>query len=388
MTPAIIDTAPRTDALARREVLPGWLATACVLSGSSPPDLTEPFRYVHLGCRHAGTPTLTAALHPNAQVWAWDWRRRDTEHVGAVHGSTGLANLEVGCSSTLPSDLGGAPADIVVVDEILVAASDELRSQITEAIRTSLKPGGLVCISYQTVVGWTEIAPIVHLMRYVAERHEGDAVAHVLGLLQQLRSGGAKHLTERPRVAAWLDRLATMDPAAIEDHYLLDPFRPISHAQVSDEMTRAGCEFVTSARVADQLDLEVPTPLFTMVNEAPTRRLQESYRDLSLRATERLDVFRRGTASLAPAQQRAWLEALGLAGAPAAAANEPSVDMHPDTWVLLSAGTIPASMLDVDPDDLADSLRILLQDGQAFPVVPGAPAPDAAQLERLGIGWR
>ncbi len=109
----------------------------------------------------------------------------------------------------------------------MVAASDALRTEIIDAIHHSLRPGGLVCVTYKTTVGWIEIAPVQRIMRHVAQRyigHPDGLVPHVLDLLDQLRKGGAKHLTERPAVGKWLDELATTDPAS---HRLRVPLRRV-----------------------------------------------------------------------------------------------------------------------------------------------------------------
>jgi len=49
-----------------RETTPSWMATAALLLGHRPPDLTRPFRYVDLDCAHGFTAIVTAATCPHA----------------------------------------------------------------------------------------------------------------------------------------------------------------------------------------------------------------------------------------------------------------------------------------------------------------------------------
>ena len=349
--------------LFRREFTPAWLATASVLAGQRPPDLTRPFRYVHLGCGRGVTSAVVASVHPQAEVWAWDWRPAQVEATRRRRDAAGLSNMVVHERPGLPPDFGSDRlADIVIVADVFVAASDDMRDQILDAVATNLRPGGLVCVAYKTMAGWTEIVPIQRLMRYVAQRFTGHPqalVPHVLALLQQLRDGGAKHLTERPVVSAWLDELLVTDADTITAEYLHDDFRPLSHAQVASAMTQTGCDFIGSARLTDELDLDVPSALADMVATAGSRVLKDTYRDLAVRRTERHDLFRLGQAPLTTTERfdaLAALQILDPAGPPEARTTAHDV-----------------------------ALRNLLDSGDVQPVAPGGVHIVADLLARLGV---
>jgi len=51
-----------------RETTPSWLATAALLLGHRPPDLSRPFRYLDLGCAHGFSAITVAATCPQAEV--------------------------------------------------------------------------------------------------------------------------------------------------------------------------------------------------------------------------------------------------------------------------------------------------------------------------------
>lgn len=297
----------------RRELTPTWLSFACLLNGHRPPDLGASFRYVHVGCGNGKTTAVIGAVHPDADVWAWADRSGDLENTARTCRSAGLSNVRVHERVGLPPDLGGDVADLIVVEGVLTTASDEWRSELFDAVGDNLRPGGLACITYRTTVSWSEIAPVQRVMHRVAERHAGhpdDLVPAVLSLMDELRKGGARHLTERPVVAAWLDELKETDPAVIVRDYLQGAFRPMSHPQVAGALSAHGCTFVGSAMLDGSF--EFSPELAEVIDAAPSPALREAYRDLATRPSERMDLFRRGGAPLAEGDRQAWLDSVDL----------------------------------------------------------------------------
>jgi precorrin-6B methylase 2 len=363
----------------RKELTPVWLATTSLLSGQRPPNLTRPFRIAYLGCGTGELPAVVAAVHPEAEVWAWDFRPESVEAVRNLRDAARLTNLTVHERSELPKDLGGDVLDFIVVAGLLDAASDDQRDHVIEVIGSTLRPGGLACVAYKTTVGWVEIAPVQRLMRAFANRDVRDSearVANVLELLAQLRAGDAAYLIHRPVVAAWLDELAALDPATVEAEFLVDDLRPISHPEVSSALASASCSFVGSARLCDELELDVPRDLADLLDSAPTRALRETYRDLAVRRSSRMDVFRLGRARMSPDEQFTALAELELVGM-----FEPTerlaVNVGKGTLRRLREGSVPASALSRSRTRNEVLVRMLLDAGQAHPMLANAELGDA-----------
>ena len=218
-----------------REVTPTWLAAATLLAGQRPPDVTEIERYVHLGCGDGETVAVVAANHPRTEVWAWDQHPGSLEATRRLAAEAGLDNLRVHEHRDFPVDLGGGPADVIVVQDVPTAADDSLRHRLAAAIDATLRPGGLLCITYPTLAGWVEVAPVQALMRQLARRPSrwprrggargagGDRAA----------AGGRRPLPDRPPGGGGLARHPgrRWTPAEVEARFLRDPFRPMSPAQ-------------------------------------------------------------------------------------------------------------------------------------------------------------
>jgi hypothetical protein len=100
------------------------------------------------------------------------------------------------------------------------------------------------------------------------------------------------------------------DPAAVTTEYLEDDMRPISHAQLVEWLEPFDLAYVGSARLTDDLDLDVNEELKEMIDEAPSPLVREAYRDIAVRRACRADVFRMGDAPLKSEEQAELLAAL------------------------------------------------------------------------------
>lgn len=364
----------------RRELTPTWLGLVCLLSGHRPPGLDGAFRYAHLGGGRGVTSAVVAAVHPEAEVWAWSPTPADVEDTRRLRDAAELSNLVAHERPGLPADLGGDLVDVMVIEDLLVSASDGLRSSLMAAVEANLRPGGLVCVTYRTTVGWAEIVPVQRIMRHVARRFTGDPdrlVPTILELLDQLRQGGARHLTARPGVARWLDDLQATPPEVIMAEYLEAELRPVSHPQLADALGAAGCQYLGGARLTDDLGLDVPPALQDLVARAATPALRETYRDLAVRPLFRLDVFRRGPSPLSDAERATMLTELLLVGLGGETTDPPAVDDA--TWGRLRGSVVSATSLvaDAERGPCERAVRQLVDDGHAHPIVPGGTRPGA-----------
>jgi len=248
-------------------------------------------------------------------VVAWDPRPSALEATRRTVEHSGLTNVTLHEHPDPPSPRSGALADFVVLRDVLDTTSDRLRGLMLAMAGSAVRPGGLVCATYRTTVGHTEYLPVIALIRYVASRHAAGSVPGVieaLSLLQRMRDGGAGYLTTRPRVAEWFEELLAVDPATVAEQYVLDDFRPLSHATVNGWMQQFGCRYVGSARPTDELDLGVPDALREMIATAGSPDLREAYRDLALRREQRCDVYRLGECPMTVEDVAATLELHGV----------------------------------------------------------------------------
>jgi hypothetical protein len=339
---------------------------------------------VYLGSRTGVTPSVIAAAHPSAEVYAWDHRPGAVEKARRLREEASLDNLVVHERPELPTDYG-APADFVVVEGVVDSVSEELRSDVFALIERVLRPGGLVAMTFRTIIGWAEIVPVQRLIRYLATRDASDPTTQVrqtLELLARLATGGASYLAARPRVTQWLDELRTLAPADIVAEYVERDLRPVSHAQVSQRLAEGGCHFVGSAHLLDDLGLDIPPGVVDTIATAPTRALREWFGDLAVRRAHRCDVFRLGSVTSehrqvddAVAEQRF----LTLRNPPHWGAT---VQLGDDAYAALAGGEVTVADLGEDPDAAAAVTRALMSAGVVHPAVSAEVGDDASTSAR------
>ncbi len=145
----------------------------------------------------------------------------------------------------------------------------------------------------------------------------------------------------------------------------------MSHPQLSRAIARAGCEYISSARLLDELDLDIPIGLQELVADAGSPLLRETYRDVAARPLTRMDLFRRGLATLPTVERVDTLELVEFVGL-AAPGTPCAVDLDLDTWRRAQDGSLTgAELIRALGDDHIAALQLLLDAGQMHPAIAG-----------------
>ena len=147
---------------AYREMTPVWLSLASVLNRQPPVDTTRPFTYVELGCGRGLTACTIAATNPSAEVWACDFNPAHVERARQWATDARLDNcaFEEASFEDLAGDreVGPSQADVIALHGVFSWVSPVNRRHIVDIIRTRLRPGGLVYVSYNVPTGWAGMA--------------------------------------------------------------------------------------------------------------------------------------------------------------------------------------------------------------------------------------
>lgn len=301
-----------------RELTPSWLAFVALLGGQRPPDLSRPFRWAELGCGHGLTANCVAALHPNAEVWAFDFNPAHIEAARRLADAAGLTNVQF--RETSFADLARGDDlpmfDFIVTHGVLSWVSAAARDDMRTIIDRHLLPGGLLYVSYNTPTGWDAMPPLQYLMRQMAKgmnRRSDQVFPTILDTLDRMVAGNAGFFRRNPEMAARLKRLRDTDPRYAAHEYLNENWQSLMFAEVADFLAGAKCEFVASATLPDNFDYaSVPEAMRPLLREAPDQRMRETLRDFGAAQSFRRDVYRRGLAPLSGAQQLRHANALRI----------------------------------------------------------------------------
>ncbi len=291
---------------AYREMTPVWLSLASVLNRQPPVDTTRPFTYVELGCGRGLTACTIAATHPTAEVWACDFNPAHVERARQWATDARLDNcaFEEASFEDLAEDreVGPSQADVIALHGVFSWVSPVNRRHIVDIIRTRLRPGGLVYVSYNVPTGWAGMAAPQQAMRLqvATDRRPSDvAIRSAVATIQQLADEGGRSFPLGPREQHMLDGLSRYDPAYAAHEYLGGSFTPMMFADVAGELSGAKCVYVGSTSLHEAIpELRVHADLQGIVGSAPDVALRETFCDLSNQTMFRGDIYRRGLALL------------------------------------------------------------------------------------------
>lgn len=379
--PASAPSPPRTDTRRfKPELTPSWLHLATLLAGHEPPAPApaDGPRVAYLGGGRGFTAAVTAAVHPDADVWWWDPTLAGAEAARSLRDAAALPNLTVHQSPALHAGLGGGPRDLVVVDGVVDAVDPDRRAAVLAAAAAALRPGGLLCVTYRTEVGWIEVAPVHHLLRHLLGRDPrpvGQALADALAEVEALHTGGAQYLVDRPVVRAWWQELRNRPAAEVVEELGPGPLRPTSHAQLAQAVAPAGLSYVGPAHPDDLVPPGLPARLAAVVDDHPAPLVREALADLAQRRTHRTDVFRVGAHPLSERDRHRRIDAVTVTGVGRLDPTDASLRrlLPAATRRVLAAGPVPLAELGpaaATPADRETVLRTLLARDLVHPVVP------------------
>lgn len=292
-----------------RELAPSHLRFALLAQGVRPPALGAGATYCELACGQGFGTNLLAAANPDMRFWGFDFNPAQIANARRFAAEAGLTNVvfedwsfeeALGRTAELPK------FDVVALHGIYSWISPENRRFIVDFLDRTLKPGGLVYVSYNCMPGWASVAPLQRLMREHADRHpdRSDLQAEAaLAFAGRLKEGGAAYFTANPGLGPRMEKMPTLDRHYLAHEYLNGHWHPLHHLDVVHEMGAARLSFAGSATVAENIDaVSVPAELHPLIAETRDRGWQETIRDYASNKQFRRDMFVRGASSIPGAE--------------------------------------------------------------------------------------
>ena len=283
---------------------PERLSFASVMHGQPPLELDLPLTLMELGSGTGMTAAMIAAGNPKIEVWGCDVNPAHIERSRDLARQAELPNLSFEhCSfadlATNPA-IGPDTVDVIVCYGVYSWISPENQHHIAEIIHHRLRPGGIVCLSYVTMTGWSSMVPIAEAMRLQAAASDTTidrAVSGAFESVARMESGGARCFPLGGTEHRTLVSSQTADHRVSTHEYLGDHLRPLAADEVIDAMARAGCSPVGSAYPSAQpAALCAPPQLVDLLEQTHDVALGELLRDLITQRGLRVDLFRRGLA--------------------------------------------------------------------------------------------
>lgn len=279
-----------------RELSPVWLNYVAALNGYAPRPIDRPFAYLELGCGFGHSVTVNAGAFPHAEFHACDI---NGDHVDAARrraSAFGIGNVDFHQKSF--DELASAELprfDFIALHGVYSWVDAEARRAVREVLRTMLKPGGLVYVSYNCWPGWAVEVPLRRLLvELTATGHgsTGDRAAQTLAPLQELSNSKLRFFNAHPAAAAAVAAYVSGPTNYLVHEFLNEAWEPFYSIDVADEMAALGLTLAGSATLVDNHDpLVVHDAAADAVRRLASARQRQLAMDFAANRRFRRDVF-------------------------------------------------------------------------------------------------
>lgn len=200
--------------------------------------------------------------------------------------------------------------DFIGLHGIWSWVNDENRATIVEFIRTRLKVGGVVYISYNTQPGWAAFTPMRHLLTLHAELQGAPGqgtVARIAGAFDfadKLFATDPAYVRANPQVRERFDKVKTQDRHYLAHEYFNRDWLPMHFATVEQWLAPAKLDFACSAHYIDHLDLlNLNTAQQELLGAIDNATLRQTARDFIMNQQFRRDYWVKGARKLSAVEQ-------------------------------------------------------------------------------------
>lgn len=291
------------------ELSPVALNLIAAVNGFAPRPLAGSFNYCELGCGHGFTTNVLAACFPQGNFFGVDLMSAHIQSAWQLATAAELANVAFLESDFAALQDDGLPQfDFIVLHGVYSWVSETVQASIRDFIRTRLKPGGLVYISYNALPGWSALLPLRDMMLAYTRHVPGDSIAkaqHGLRYLEYLRAEGSEYFAKTPNAAATLDALKRQPINYIVHEYFHSILIPMYFSEVAEDLREAGCVFVGNSLLRDNFpNFALPKQFQEVARTAPNREVFEVHKDFVRNTQFRRDVFAKPTGPVLSSDQR------------------------------------------------------------------------------------
>lgn len=279
-----------------RELSPVWLNYVAALGQVPPRDLEQPFTYLELGCGLGSSAITHAAAFPKGRFHACDINRAHIAHARERAATLGVHNIELETCAFEELLREPRPAfDFIVAHGVYSWVAADQRRIIRRLVRETLKPGGLLYLSYNSLPGWASEMPLRKLLVELAAGEAAGTTARTeraLRSLQCIGNGRLKFMDANPTCAAAIAAYSRAPTPYVAHEFLNETWEPFYGVDVADQMQDAGVSYVGSATLADNhAALLVDESTLERIGHLPAERQRRIALDFATNQQFRRDVF-------------------------------------------------------------------------------------------------
>jgi hypothetical protein len=272
------------------------------------------FPEVGTACELGFGQGLSANMHAAASVTQWHGTDFNPAQAGyaqalaAVSGNGARLYDEAFAEFAQRSDL--PEFDYIGLHGIWSWISDTNRQVIVDFLRSKLKVGGVLYISYNTLPGWAAFAPMRHLMTEHAQvlGSEGGGIVNringAMDFAQKLLATNPVFSRANPLVGDRLTKMQAHSRDYLAHEYFNRDWHPMHFATMAEWLEGAKVQFACSANYLDHIDvINLSTDQQVFLKDIPDAMFRETTRDFMVNQQFRKDYWVKGARKLNPLEQ-------------------------------------------------------------------------------------
>ncbi|MCX8506249.1 MAG: class I SAM-dependent methyltransferase [Alphaproteobacteria bacterium] len=254
-----------------REISPSWLELCLTVSGRSTlidqkRQSGEPLRYLEIACGQGLSVNINAATH-QGEFWGNDFI---PEHAffGQNLANASRANIRISPDSINElMQLKDLPNfDVITFHGVWSWIKKETMQEIIQILYDKLNAGGVVYASYNSNPGWSNSAPIRHLIDIHVRLNESNARNKIdkfragVELAKDLAESGAAYFVQSPQAVERLKLLFKQDVNYLVHEYSTGEWNLLNFEEAHTDFSKAKLSFAISASLASIYDSMVLSP--------------------------------------------------------------------------------------------------------------------------------
>lgn len=281
----------------------------------------ESFDYCELGCGYGLSLLLHAAAYPQGRFYGIDLNAEHIAHAQERAARAGLSNLTLlaeGVSEALADREDIPKFDFITMHGLYSWVPTGVREVILRFAEKSLKPGGLLMLSYNCMPGCAIKAPLREMMRcFAAPLSQNSLERAQLGIsyLKLMLDSQAPFMEINPSAKKHAEFLIQQDLRYVAHEFLNDEWHPLYFHEADSELRSIGLSYAGSFPLWENIpEADIPAkhaPFFASLT-SPAERQQ--HKDFFRNTTFRNDVYIRAAgAPRSDATDILWATPIALA---------------------------------------------------------------------------
>lgn len=264
-----------------------------------PPDFSQPFTFIDLGCGRAKTLIVNALLYPNAQFYGIDFNEKSINYAKDQVKKLGIKNITFICDSFENLKNYSLPDfDYISMAGLYTWLTPSARKAIREFVKNKLKKDGILYLEFASIPGAIETAIFWRFIREIVPRDINDEskIDMAIELFEIFISRPTRYLMDHIKVRSVVSRYLKKDAEQRKHllHNVLPEYAfPMYFFEIYDDFIDTGVIF------AGRMELELndpelslfPSQIPTVMRFKENVRIRETIIDFILNIGEHHDVW-------------------------------------------------------------------------------------------------